>query len=91
MKFIVEVGEAEKHLLEFNFNQLLGNLLIRVDEKTVFQSTRVFNEPVSEVYHFVIGNAERLPVRIEKRRKPLLGHRNAVYVGNRLTRVIEGF
>jgi len=32
-----------------------------------------------------------LPVRIEKKRKPLFGSRNVLYVNHRLTRVIEGF
>jgi hypothetical protein len=30
-------------------------------------------------------------VRIEKRRKPLFGSRNVLYVNHRLTRVVEGF
>ena len=35
MKFSFEVGELEKHQVEFNFNQLCGTLLIRVDNKPV--------------------------------------------------------
>ena len=91
MRFSLEVGQADRHLVEFNFNQLLGTLMIRVDDRPIFQSRRVFNEPVHEIYHFVIDGAEKADVRIEKRRKLLFGHRNTVYVNNRITRVIERY
>jgi hypothetical protein len=91
MKFTFEVGETEKHVIEFNFNQLLGSLLISVDQKPVYQSKRLFNEPVHEVYNFMIGSKERAAVRIEKCRKSLFGHRNRVFVDNRLARVVDGF
>ena len=48
------------------------------------------NEPVKEVYHFVVGQIERSEVRIEKLRKQLFGHRNCVYVGGRLANVFVG-
>lgn len=91
MKFKFEVGELEKHQVEFSFNQLCGTLLIRVDNKPVHQSTRLLNEPIHEVFDFMVGDIERWPVRIEKRRKPLFGSHNALYVNHRLTRVIDGF
>ena len=90
MKFKIEVGEVEKHLVEFNHNQLIGSLQIKVDKQTIFQNTRMLNEPVSEVYQFVVGQLEKKEVRIEKIRKQLFGHRNSVYVNNRLTRVYDG-
>jgi len=90
MKFKFEVGELEKHLVEFSFNQLCGTLLICVDKKPVYQFTRLLNEPVREVFNFMVGEAERWPVRIEKRRKLLFGSRNILYVNHRLTRVVEG-
>lgn len=91
MKFNFEVGELEKHRVEFSFNQLCGILLIRVDNQRIYQSTRLLNEPVHEVFNFIVGDAERWPVRIEKRRKPLFGSRNVLYVNHRLMRVVEGF
>ncbi|MFZ1074083.1 MAG: hypothetical protein WAO21_11710 [Verrucomicrobiia bacterium] len=91
MKFSLEIGNTDKHLVEFNFNQLYGTLVIRVDDRPIFQSKRIFNEPVHEVYHFVIDGAEKTDVRIEKRRKPLLGHHNSVFVNDRLTRVIDRY
>jgi hypothetical protein len=91
MKFALEVGTTERHLIEFNFNQLCGTLMIRVDNQAIFQSARVFNEPIHEVYQFVIEGREKSAVRIEKRRKPLIGHRNTVYVNERITRVIDRY
>ena len=90
MKFKIEVGEIEKHQVEFNHNQLLGSLMIKVDKKPVVRNTRLLNEPVREVYEFVVGQMEKSEVRIEKLRKQLFGSRNSVYVGNRLVRVFEG-
>lgn len=91
MKFTLEVGEAEKHVVEFNFNQPAGHLVIRVDNQAVIKAARRFNEPVSEVFTIEVGSREKSAVRIEKHRKQLFGHRNIVYVDNRLARVVEGF
>ena len=91
MTFKVEIGQAEKHLVEFNFNQLRGSVQIVVDQQTVYTSKRLFNEPLHEIYHFCVGEQERSDIRIEKHRKQLFGHRNCVYVDNRLTRIFEGF
>ena len=92
MKFTVEIGDLEKHLIEFEFNQLFGNLSIRVDSQPVVQSTRLFNEPVHEAYDFlVVGQHEKAAVRIEKQRKPLFGHHSRVYINNRLTHVMDKF
>ena len=91
MKFTVEVGESEKHLVEFSFNQLSGSLAIHVDKEPVLKTTRLFNEPVHEVFKFEVGSKPKSVVRIEKQRKQLFGHRNIVYVDDRLARVVEGF
>ena len=90
MKFAIEIGDAEKHRLEYNFNQLLGSLVIKVNEKAIKKSVRLINEPVLEVHAFVVGDHEKSDVRIEKERKPLLGCRNRLYVNNRLVRVFSG-
>lgn len=90
MKFKVEVGEVEKHLIEFHHNQLLGLLSIKVDKKPVVRMSRLLNEPVREVYQFAVGQMEKSEIRIEKLRRQLIGTRNSVYVGNRLVRVFEG-
>jgi hypothetical protein len=90
VKFAIEIGDTEKHRLEYNFNQLLGRLVIKVNEKPVKQSVRWLNEPILEVFAFPVGDHEKAEVRIEKERKPLLGCRNRLYVNNRLVRVFDG-
>jgi len=87
VKFAVEIGENEKNRLEYHFNQLLGSLLIKVNNRPIKKSLRLFNEPVLEVHVVVLGKNEKSTVRIEKERKPLLGHRNRLYVNNRLVKV----
>ncbi len=90
MKFAIEIGDTEKNRLEYHFNQLLGSLVIKVNEKAIKKSVRLINEPVQEVHAFVIGDLEKSDVRIEKERRPLLGCRNRLYVNNRLVRVFSG-
>jgi hypothetical protein len=90
VKFAIEIGESEKHRLEYRFNQLLGSLEIRVNEVPIMKSVRLINEPVLEVHAFVVGDQERSQVRIEKERLPLLGCKNRLYVNNRLVRVFSG-
>jgi len=90
MKFIIEIGDAEKHRLEYHFNQLLGSLVIKVNEIPIKRSVRLVNEPIREVHAFVVGEQERSEVRIEKERKQLLGCRNRLYVNNRLVKVFSG-
>ncbi|MGA2853683.1 MAG: hypothetical protein ABSE90_06105 [Verrucomicrobiota bacterium] len=87
MKFIIEVGREEKHNVEFSFNQLLGNLEIRVDGQVVVQSLRLINEPVRETYRLTVGEQEKNDVLIEKRRRPLFGHHRRVWINNHLAQV----
>jgi len=90
VRFAIEIGDTEKHRLEYNFNQLLGSLVIKVNEKPIKKSVRLINEPVLEVHAFVVGEHEKSSVRIEKERKQLLGCKNRLYVNNRLVRVFSG-
>lgn len=90
MKFIFEVGEIEKHQVEFNYNQLAGRVMIKVDKQIVRNSIRLLNEPAHEVYQFVVGQMIKTEVRIVKWRKQLLGARNCFYVDGRLVDVRVG-
>ena len=90
MKFAIEIGDTEKHRLEYHFNQLLGSLVIKVNERPVKKALRLVNEPLLEVHDFVVGDQEKSSVRIEKERMPLVGCRNRLYVNNRLVRVFSG-
>ena len=39
MRFNLEIGEAEKHVVEFNFDQLLGQLVIKVNKQEIKPGT----------------------------------------------------
>jgi hypothetical protein len=90
MKFCLEVGETERNLIEYAFNQLLGQLCIRVNQHEVKSNVRLFDEPLTETHTLEVGRQERLTVRIEKERKLLFGQRCRVYVNNRLLKCYEG-
>jgi hypothetical protein len=90
VKFAIEIGDTEKHRLEYNFNQLLGSMVIKVNDLPIKRSVRLINEPVLEVHAFMVGNQEKSQIRIEKERKPLLGCKNRLYVNNRLVKVFSG-
>ena len=90
MKLTLELGEQEKTVLEFHFNQLLGLSQIFINNKPVKTQRRWFSEPLQETHEVEVGEKERAHVRIEKERKLLFGQRYRVYVNQRLTRVCEG-
>lgn len=90
MKFCLEVGEKEKHLIEFSYNQLLGEVLIRVNQKQIKRGVRLFNEPVLEMHTIRVGDGEHLTVRIEKERKLLFGEKCRVFLNDRLYKYYEG-
>jgi len=90
MKFCVEVGEIEKNLVEFNFDQWLGEMVIRVNQREVKRSVRLFNEPVRETHTIRVGEGERAVVRIEKERKLLFGQKYRVFLNDRLYKYYEG-
>lgn len=90
MRFSLEVGEIERHVVEFSFDQLLGQLVIKVDKKEVKRQVRLFNEPIRETHTLRVGDGERLIVRIEKERKQLLGQRCKVFLNDRLYKLYDG-
>ena len=90
MTFAILIGETEKNLLEFNFNQLLGSTEIKVNEKLVKKTTRLFSEPLQERHELEVGQNERHTVFIEKQRKLLFGQKYLVYVNQRLVKMIHG-
>ena len=90
MKFALEFGEAENHLLEFSFNQLLGTSIIKIDHKVIMKHTRWFSEPLQQTHEVEVGDHEHWRLRIEKQRKILFGQRYRVFVNQRLAKVCEG-
>ena len=90
MKFILEVGESRRHIIEYEFNQLLGRSVIRLDREQVERRVRLFNEPICQTHQIDMDADERLKVRIEKERKWLFGHKCRVFLNNRLVKCYEG-
>jgi hypothetical protein len=90
MKFVLEVGEIQKHLVEYNFDQLLGKSVIKVNDQEVKRSVRLFNEPLKETHTIHVCGDERLQVRIEKERKLLFGQKCRVFVNDRLYKCYSG-
>jgi hypothetical protein len=90
MKFRIEVGEVNKHQIEYKFNQLLGRLVINLNQKPVKRRVRLFNEPLLETHVVHITEGERTAVRIEKERRFLFGQRCRVFLDGRLYRCFAG-
>lgn len=90
MKIELEVGDVLKRKVEFSFNQLLGRTVIRADGREIKRSVRLFSEPVQESHVVNFGDTERIELRIEKKRKPLVGARYSVYLNDRLHQCLQG-
>ena len=94
MQFSFEVGKHEKHLVSFEFNQMIGNVSIKVDGQEVASDLRLLSLSLVKTYEFVVGTGERHTVRIEKRRKLFLAglrpQQYRVFVDNRLVQEHEG-
>jgi len=90
MKFTIEIGETQKTLVHFSFNQLFGEVKISVNDKVVRRSCRLFSEPLFDAHELELDDWERSKVRIEKERQLLFASTYRVYVNSRLTQVLKG-
>ena len=86
----MELGEIEKNVLEYHFNQLRGELVIKINDQEVKKVVRVFNEPIREVHDFEVGTTEKLQVTIERERGLLFGQKTRVFINNRLAKAFAG-
>jgi hypothetical protein len=73
LDFEFEVGEAERHNVTFQFDQLWGPLKISVDGKRVVRKLGMFSLRRTNRYEFSVGSTEPHQVRIDKTRKALVG------------------
>jgi hypothetical protein len=96
MKFEFEVGEEEKHRVEFSHDLFWGRLECHVDGKYIpVEGLQHFGGHVEAVRSFLIGNVEKHEVRIQLIR-PLIfaGFRKdwkyKVFVDNNEYKVFEG-
>jgi len=91
MKFALEVGgDKETHLLEYQFNEMWGSMVIKVDRQEVKRSVRWFGAPLRECHDLVLGQKEVFNIRIEKERRFPFGQKNRVFVNERLVKCFEG-
>ena len=90
MKFCIEVGELKKHQIQYDFNQLLGRLVIKLNRQEIKRQVRWFNEPVKETHVVEVGSVERVAVRIEKERQRFFGRKCLVFLNERLFQCYEG-
>lgn len=80
MKLTFEVGQSERHRVEFAFNKFWGSLSITVDGKKVVNTLRVGSVSLVKTYEFIVGTNEQHQVRIEK-------HRELMFAGFRPQKV----
>lgn len=88
MNFKVEVGEIEKHDIEFVFNRFWGYVVIKVDGKTYKREIITVWLKQTRLYEFTIGDDEKHDVRISLVRSAIpIGSRQCtawVFVDNKL-------
>jgi hypothetical protein len=94
MRFSFTVGVHEQHRVDFSFDQVIGNLEIKVDGQTAVKDFRIASLRLTKRYDFTVGVNERHHVAIEKRRKIFLAgmrpQQYRVFVDGRLVQTYEG-
>ncbi len=73
LEFQFEVGEEERHEVNFRFNRTYGPVTISVDDQKVVHKLKMFSLAKTERYELAVGESERHDVVIEKTRKRWLG------------------
>jgi hypothetical protein len=73
--FAFEVGDAERHRVQFHWGQLFGRVRITVDNVEVMQESKALSLGSRQVrkFEFSVGETEPHAVLIEKTRKRFLG------------------
>ena len=89
MKFAIEIGEVEKHVLEYERNDVTGYWQIRIDGQEVKQNKQILFNPRKQVHEFDVGNLERLSVRIEIERSLWGREMKRVFVNGRLAKLFK--
>lgn len=58
------VGENEKHEVEFHFNKFWGNIHFKVDSKKVLSDFIMFSTSTSKNFKIVVGEMEKHTVEV---------------------------
>lgn len=94
MKFSFLVGVKEQHRVDFSFDQMIGNLEIRVDGQPLIKDFRMLSIRLTKRYEFVVGNQEQHQIAIEKRRKLFLAGlrpmQYQIFIDGQLVQTYEG-
>jgi hypothetical protein len=64
-----EVGESERHQVQFSFNKFWGHLSITVDDTNIVRTVRIASLDLVKTWEFDVGVDEQHRVRIEKHRQ----------------------
>jgi hypothetical protein len=64
IQFDFEVGEKEKHKVEFIFNRTWGNIIFNVDGKRVYKTMLWFAFSTNIPYKIIVGEKERHNVEV---------------------------
>jgi len=95
MQFAFDVGINERHRVEFNFNQMWGNLSVKVDGYPIVSDFLVLSLSLVRKYQVVVGRVEQHLIVIEKERKLFFAgfrrHKYRIYVDNQLVDQREGY
>ena len=94
MQFSFMVGVNEPHRVDFSFDQVIGNLEIKVDGETAIKDFRFVSLKLTKRYEFIVGIDEKHNVAIEKKRKLFLAglrpQRYRVFIDSQLVQIYEG-
>lgn len=94
MQFSFTVGVNEQHRVEFSFDQVIGNLEIKVDGQTAIKDFRVASLKLTKRYDLVVGVNEKHQITFEKKRKLLLAgfrpQRYRIFIDGQLAQTYEG-
>lgn len=95
MKFSLEVGDVEKHRIDFQFNQIWGKLTIQVDGDVVLSDVIFFRTSLVMNYAFDVPGPEKLSVRIQQIGAPVFAgffpYTYNVFVDGKLAKSIRGY
>ena len=94
MKFSFLVGIQEQHQIDFSFDQVIGNLEIRVDGEPLVKDFRMLSLKLTKRYEFTVGAQEQHHIAIEKKRKLFLAgfrpQQYRVFIDGQLVQTHEG-
>ena len=94
MQFSFRAGTHEQHQVDFSFDQVIGNLEIRVDGQPLVKDFRMLSLTLTKRYEFTVGVDERHQIAIEKKRKLFLAgfrpQRYRTFIDGQLAQTYEG-